>query len=462
MVYTLKANKVNHPINLSFDKEGLRIEGDLTAAKQSKTTTTVCCIPVPPGKGPDPTLLPIDNVFIINAFYHARTKMVHFYCVLPEDRTKDDSPADIYKFMYSIDDDKIQEAEIFCDQVLKQAYQDVKFGKRLLVLINPFGGQGKAKETFEYHVRPIFESAKCSLDVKYTEHQGHALQITQDLDVEAYDAVVTVSGDGVIHEVINGFLKRPDAREAMKKVSIGIIPCGTGNSLSISILGEKRGFDPCYTALQVIKGKPMALDLCSIVYDDHRYFSFLSQNYGITAYADLGTEHMRWMGDTRAVVGLMQEIFSRHTYNINAAVQVVESDKKRIQNDYVTSFANETRVSVNELEGEVVDTIPNLSEPVPKDWMVIDDEISFFLASKVPLLSRGMLSHPCALPNDGTIDLLLVRGSPGITKQLDVFTKVETGKHINCDIVKCPICLYIYMCVYVYAVWLIFLSFFLG
>ncbi|KAI7905459.1 ATP-NAD kinase-like domain-containing protein [Cokeromyces recurvatus] len=436
MIHTLKVYKVNHPVNLSIDDEGLRIEGDLTAAKQSKTVTTVCCLPIPSKKRPDPTLLPIDNLFIINAFYNGRTKTVHFDCVLPEDRTKDDSPADIYNFIYSVDDDKIQEAKIFCEKLLKQAYKGVKFSKRLLVLINPFGGKKKARELFEYHVRPIFESAQCSIEVKYTEHRGHALQIAKDLDIENYDTIVTVSGDGVIHEVINGLLKRSDAREVMKKISLGIIPGGTGNSLSISLLGEKRGFDPCYTALQTIKGKPMAFDLCSIVYDDHRYFSFLSQNYGITAYADLGTEHMRWMGDARTVVGLLQEIFSRHTYNIKAAIQVVESDKKKMQNDYITSFTNEVNVPMNELEGDVVDTIPDLSEPVPDDWMVIEDKISFFLTSKVPLLARGMLSHPYALPNDGTIDLLLVRGSPNISKELDVFSKVEKGQHINSDIVK--------------------------
>jgi sphingosine kinase len=191
-----------------------------------------------------------------------------------------------------------------------------------------------------------------------------------------------------------------------------------------------------YTALQVIKGEPMALDLCSVIYDDHRYFSFLSQNYGMTAYADLGTEHMRWMGDTRAVVGLMQEIFSHHTYKVKAAIQVVQGNKKEIRDGYVSAFANETRVPVNELEGEVIDTIPDLSQPVPSDWMVIDDDIAFFLASKVPLLSRGMLSHPCALPNDGTIDLLLVRGSASMMKQLGVFTKVETGEHLESDIVN--------------------------
>lgn len=180
----------------------------------------------------------------------------------------------------------------------------------------------------------------------------------------------------------------------------------------------------------------MALDLCSVTYDDHRYFSFLSQNYGITAYADLATEHLRWMGDTRSIVGLMQEIFSRNSYKIQAAIQVVESDKRKIQLEYRDAYLHETRVPVSELDGRVLDTIPPLNEPVPKDWMIIDDDISFFLASKVPLLSRGMLSHPCALPNDGNIDLLLIRGPPSIPKQLEVFNKVETGQHMNKDIVS--------------------------
>jgi sphingosine kinase len=104
-----------------------------------------------------------------------------------------------------------------------------------------------------------------------TEHQGHAIQIVKDLDKEAFDAIVTVSGDGVIHDVINGFMQRPDARDAMRRVSLGIIPGGTGNSLSISLLGEKRGFDPVYTALQVIKGK-LKIDSFFFAVTSHTHF----------------------------------------------------------------------------------------------------------------------------------------------------------------------------------------------
>lgn len=87
-----------------------------------------------------------------------------------------------------------------------------------------------------------------------TEYQGHAVEIAKELDIDAYDAIVTVSGDGVIHEVINGFCQRPDARMALKKVPLGVIPGGTGNALSICMLGEKLGFDAVHTARQVIKG----------------------------------------------------------------------------------------------------------------------------------------------------------------------------------------------------------------
>lgn len=50
----------------------------------------------------------------------------------------------------------------------------------------------------------------------------------------------------------------------------------------------------------------MAIDLLSILQDEKRYFSFLSQAVGLMADLDLGTEHLRWMGSNRFVYGFLR------------------------------------------------------------------------------------------------------------------------------------------------------------
>ncbi|KAF7720734.1 sphinganine kinase lcb4 [Apophysomyces ossiformis] len=436
MIQTLNVKKVHHPVQLTYDGEGLRIDGDFNAEKKGKPSRTCGCIPLPSPKRSDPTLLPIDNINILHAFYNERTNMVQIHALVPQQYDKKDSSLDLYKFMYTVEEEKKEEAIEFCNFMLENVYKGLKRQKRLKVLINPFSGQGRAYEIFEQAARPILESAQCELDVRYTEDRGHAMQIAKELDINAYDAIVTVSGDGIIHEVLNGLLQRPDAREAIRKIPLGIIPGGTGNALSISLLGEKAGFDPTYTALQIIKGKRLDIDICSVTYADHRYFSFLSHNYGITSYADLGTENMRWMGDGRIVLGFMKEIFARNTYPVEVAIQVVEDDKEVMKAEYRAARSSAEEETESKTTGEIVDTIPPLSEPVPENWRVIKENVTLFFTSKVPWIGRSMLTHPYALPNDGLLDLLLVRGKAGTMKKLDVFAKVEKGEHLSSKIVE--------------------------
>ena len=66
-----------------------------------------------------------------------------------------------------------------------------------------------------------------------TEYSNNAKEIIKNLDLKAYDAIVTASGDGLIHEVINGLLSRDDALEI--DIPIGVIPAGTVNRFEFII-----------------------------------------------------------------------------------------------------------------------------------------------------------------------------------------------------------------------------------
>ena len=53
-----------------------------------------------------------------------------------------------------------------------------------------------------------------------------------------YDAVITVSGDGLIHEVMNGLAHHEDPARALA-TPVAPIPTGTGNGLALNLLGIK-------------------------------------------------------------------------------------------------------------------------------------------------------------------------------------------------------------------------------
>ena len=113
-----------------------------------------------------------------------------------------------------------------------------------------------------------------------TERPNHAKEIATSLDLKSYDAIVTASGDGTIHEIVNGLLSRHDASEI--DIPIGPIPAGkriffwnihhnndafgifigSGNALSTCLLGNDLGVSVPHAALNIIKGKLN----CMIVY----------------------------------------------------------------------------------------------------------------------------------------------------------------------------------------------------
>ncbi len=108
--------------------------------------------------------------------------------------------------------------------------------RRILVLVNPFSGRRLAAANWEI-ARPIMEKGHIVMKVIMTERAGHAYDIVnQELKPGDYDGIVTVSGDGLIHEVVNGLYRRSDSMQLMSSISLGFIPGGSANGLVKAVL----------------------------------------------------------------------------------------------------------------------------------------------------------------------------------------------------------------------------------
>ncbi|KAK3839794.1 MAG: ATP-NAD kinase-like domain-containing protein [Linnemannia gamsii] len=177
--------------------------------------------------------------------------------------------------------------------------------RRILLLVNPNGGVGKAKRISDTVVKPMLQHSGLVVDEQYTEYGKHAIEIANKLDLNKVDSLVVVSGDGVLHEVINGLLSRPDWDQA-RKTSIGIIPAGSGNAIGTSI----GTISPIVATLAVIRGETSKLDIFSLSQlNKPRIYSMLSFSWGMMADSDIESDKYRWLGPLRfEVAGLIRMI----------------------------------------------------------------------------------------------------------------------------------------------------------
>jgi sphingosine kinase len=340
------------------------------------------------------------------------------------------------------------------------------------------------------------EAAGCKLDVTITSHRLHGLEIARDLKIHDYDAVAIVSGDGLLHEVLNGFATRADAQSALS-LPIAPIPAGSGNAMSINLLGVQQGFSLALACLNIIKGRPMKLDLLSVTQPASafppgipvpgrpptqslgkhaakarrdaalnasvsesvrgsedvariieapskpfvQYYSFLSQAIGIVADLDLGTEHLRALGDTRFVIGYATSVLRNAQCEVDVDIKLgTRGTKSRAEmRERVLAFNNASRSTDDDPQEQQADggaassslvhgAVTEAGATSADGWARIQEPIASLYGGKIPYVSRDLMQFPFALPNDGTIDVAMMLHAGGRAAKLPENGYAESGQ----------------------------------
>lgn len=298
----------------------------------------------------------------------------------------------------------------FAVAVMEASHAGIKRGRRLKVLVNPHAGPGKGAYLYNKKVEPLLRTARCVIDVTFTTHAGHAKELVRTLPLDQYDAIVAMSGDGLVHEVINGLAGHENPMAAMR-TPIVPVPSGSGNGLSINLLGLEEGIDVSAAALNAAKGKPMSVDLFSVTQKDKRVFSFFSQCIGLMSELDLWTENLRFLGSNRFVYGFLRGLIKFKSCPAKIQMKVVESDKKALlellqSSKNVPSAAPEGTQDLS--TSSELPPLQHISEdPESEGWITFDKPTLYMYAGKGPFVGADLMQFPVSLPNDGCIDIVL-------------------------------------------------------
>ena len=95
----------------------------------------------------------------------------------------------------------------------------------------------KALQIFK-SIKPLLDNKGITFDLFKTNYKEHAIKITRNLDFTKYNGLFMIGGDGTFHEIVTGIMTRKD----QKKIPIGIIPGGSGNSFLYD-LNKKNPMD---------------------------------------------------------------------------------------------------------------------------------------------------------------------------------------------------------------------------
>uniref|UniRef100_A0A671RKR6 Sphingosine kinase 2-like n=1 Tax=Sinocyclocheilus anshuiensis TaxID=1608454 RepID=A0A671RKR6_9TELE len=246
-------------------------------------------------------------------------------------------------------------------------------------------------------------------------------------DLTQWDALVILSGDGLLFEVVNGLMDRPDWEKAIQ-TPLGILPGGSGNALAASVHHYTRA-SPVWgedlltsCGFLLCKGLISKLDLISIrLSSGARLFSFLSLAWGFVADVDIESEQFRQIGALRFLLSTLLRLAYLRIYQGKLAFLPAESQRESASAGFSTA---DSRLPDHLL-------VP-LEQPVPQDWTLVEErEFVLVLAMFQSHLGEDLLAAPDAHADDGLIHLFYVTAGISRTTLLRLFWAMQSGTHLD-------------------------------
>ncbi|XP_063256480.1 ceramide kinase-like protein isoform X2 [Prinia subflava] len=278
-----------------------RPHGRARAAPQERRRRVAPLAP-PARAGDEPLLRGIFEIGKRSCDVVLSARRLRWSPILPESPTGDSSVA------LQAQEEIIEMKDVFSVKLKRRRFAGQKKGgfqnrpKSLKVFVNPSSHKREATHIYYEKVAPLFKLADIKTDVTVTEYEGHALSVLKECELQAFDGVVCVGGDGSVSEVAHGLLLRAQidagkdtdhvSKPVRAPVPLGVIPAGTTNILAHTLYGIKHVVT---ATLHIVMGHIQAVDVCTFSTPSKLLRFGFSAMFGFGARTLALAEKHRWM-----------------------------------------------------------------------------------------------------------------------------------------------------------------------
>lgn len=284
--------------------------------------------------------------------------------------------------------------------------------------MNPYGGKRKALKIFEEHGKPLFAIAKVDVSVMISQRANQITDLLMKMNLNMYDAVACVGGDGTFSELFNGLILKacrdkninpndPTAEIPPPDLPVGVIPGGSTDTVAYCVHGTN---DIQTAVLNIIFGETIGLDLASAFSQDKliRFYASV-MSYGFLGDVAIDSERFRWMGPKRYDYSGLKKILSNTGYDgeLRLLCEKGDNDDNTIclENCNRCSTKKEESVSTTDLSQTGNVTTPTC------EWKTIRGKFFMVNGANVSCAcakSPNGIAPYCHM-GDGCVNLVLVR-----------------------------------------------------
>ncbi|KAJ3073977.1 Sphingosine kinase 2 [Podochytrium sp. JEL0797] len=280
--------------------------------------------------------------------------------------------------------------------------------KPVLFLVNPFGGVKEAKHIFTSTVAPMMQLAGIPFERIDTERMGHAQQFMQTVNISTYSAFIAVSGDGVLHELVNGMMSRRDWRAA-RAIPVGTIGAGSSNAMNLN-LGH---YAPAYGVLSIIKATTRPMDLLSVTFHTSQkvIYTHLNLAWAYIADVDIESDQFRSLGMIKVELSALNRLLRLRKYRARIGILPL-ADAPKPARDHLDAtlldpvFREEEAIESaygpkRTLHGCKVTDV----ETFPIQLTPAGDPVSYFTANNCPYISTSLKASRNVALSSGCLEV---------------------------------------------------------
>jgi diacylglycerol kinase family enzyme len=208
---------------------------------------------------------------------------------------------------------------------------------RFTAFVSPASGSGLAMQLWQEVAMPILTCSPHDVSVVVTTHRGHAEEHAERQALADNEVYVAVGGDGMMHEIINGYVRRRRRATGTNVVAaplpalprIGHFPAGSGCAFA----KEYEFISHIEATLGLVHARSVAINLYDVkvheltnsmpAEEDLAHASwqptlgrlltervgFITACFSSTSAVDIESEKYRWMGNGRFIFDIVLRIF---------------------------------------------------------------------------------------------------------------------------------------------------------